>query len=302
MNSRRVSSGHKLGQLIGDWFEEYFVLPLLKTVANELHLFIDSRFIKRAVRGSKIEWLDSDGNRVDYDYVLELHGSENEIGIPVAFVECFWRRGARHSKDKARDDSGKLMPMRETYPTARFLAIVAAGDFTKPARDLIRSREIDLFYVPKEKIIKAFSDNGLVMDYPDNSTETEKQRLVSVFEKAFTLDKKEQVQHSLMTQVGIPTINSYVDRVRAVLSALPQEIRFVLRHDSTPLIFDSLAEVSKFLTKPNFKMGKPHKSYLYQITFSDGSEFEKTVASLQRLKQLHKQIELLVSHLNQITL
>ena len=302
MNSRRVSSGHKLGQLIGDWFEEYFVLPLLKTVANELHLFIDSRFIKRAVRGSKIEWLDSDGNRVDYDYVLELHGSENEIGIPVAFVECFWRRGARHSKDKARDDSGKLMPMRETYPTARFLAIVAAGDFTKPARDLIRSREIDLFYVPKEKIIKAFSDNGLVMDYPDNSTETKKQRLVSVFEKAFTLDKKEQVQHSLMTQVGIPTINSYVDRVRAVLSALPQEIRFVLRHDSTPLIFDSLAEVSKFLTKPNFKMGKPHKSYLYQITFSDGSEFEKTVASLERLKQLHKQIELLVSHLNQITL
>jgi hypothetical protein len=89
------------------------------------------------VRGRKIEWLDSDGNTVDYDYVLELHGTENEIGIPVAFVECFWRRGARHSKDKARDDSGKLMPMRETYPTARFLGIVAAGDFTKPARDLI---------------------------------------------------------------------------------------------------------------------------------------------------------------------
>jgi hypothetical protein len=49
-------------------------------------------------------------------------------------------------------------------------------------------------------------------------------------------------------------------------------------------------------------MGKPQKSYLYQITFSDGSEFEKTVASLEMLKQLHKQIELLASHLNQITL
>jgi hypothetical protein len=56
MDSRKVSSGHKLGQLIGDWFEEYFVLPLLKTVADELHLFIDSRFITRAVRGRKIEW------------------------------------------------------------------------------------------------------------------------------------------------------------------------------------------------------------------------------------------------------
>jgi hypothetical protein len=244
----------------------------------------------------------SDGNNVDYDYVLELHGTEDEIGIPVAFVECFWRRGARHSKDKARDDSGKLMPMRETYPTARFLGIVAAGNFTKPARDLIRSREIDLFYVPKDKIIKAFSENGLVMDYPDNSTETEKLRIVSVFEKTFNKEKKEQVQHSLITQVGTPSINSYVDRVRAALSALPQEIRFILRHDSTPLIFESLVEASKFLKKPNFRMGKPEKSYLYQITFSDGSEFEKTVASLENLKRLHKQIALLASHLNQIML
>ncbi|HAI68765.1 MAG TPA: hypothetical protein DCM38_04920 [Gammaproteobacteria bacterium] len=301
MTSRKASSGHKLGQLIGDWFEEYFVLPLLNNVANKLQVFIDSRFIKRVVRGRKIEWLDSDGNTVDYDYVLELHGTENEIGIPVAFVECFWRRGARHSKDKARDDSGKLIPMRETYPTARFLGIVAAGDFTKPARDLIRSREIDLFYVPKDKIIKAFSENGLIMDYPDNSTENEKWRIVSIFEKTFTSEKKEQVQHSLITQLGTPTINSYVDRVRAALSALPQEIRFILRHDSTPLIFESLAEASQFLNQPNFRMGKPQKSYLYQITFSDGSEFEKTVASLEMLKHLHKQIELLASHLNKIT-
>ncbi|RKZ46933.1 MAG: hypothetical protein DRR16_09890 [Candidatus Parabeggiatoa sp. nov. 3] len=302
MTSRKASSGHKLGQLIGDWFEEYFVLPLLKNVANELQLFIDSRFIKRMVRGRKIGWLDSDGNTVDYDYVLELHGTENEIGIPVAFVECFWRRGARHSKDKARDDTGKLMPMRETYPTARFLGIIAAGDFTKPARDLIRSREIDLFYVPKDKIIKAFFENGVVMDYPDNSTEAEKWRIVTTFEKTFTSNKKEQVQHSLITQLGTPTINSYVDRVRAALSALPQEIRFILRHDGAPLIFESLAEASQFLKKPNFSMGKPQKSYLYQITFSDGSEFEKTVTSLEMLKQLHQQIELLASHLNQIIL
>ena len=29
MVNRNASSGHKLGQLIGDWYEEYFVLPLL---------------------------------------------------------------------------------------------------------------------------------------------------------------------------------------------------------------------------------------------------------------------------------
>jgi hypothetical protein len=116
------SAGHKLGQLVGDWFEEHFVLPLLTKVAAHLNLYLDHRFRDRAVRaGEKIIWQDADGNRVDYDFVLELEGSDSKKGIPVAFLESFWRRGSRHSKDKARDDSGKLMPMRDTYPTARFL-------------------------------------------------------------------------------------------------------------------------------------------------------------------------------------
>jgi len=132
-NKEPSSAGHKLGQLVGDWFEESFVLPLLTEVAAKLGLFLDNRFIKRPARGEKISWKDDDGNIVDYDFVLELGGNEEVVGIPVAFLECFWRRGSRHSKDKARDDSGKLIPMRSTYPTARFLGIVAAGHFTDPA-------------------------------------------------------------------------------------------------------------------------------------------------------------------------
>jgi hypothetical protein len=95
---------------------------------------------------------------------MEMDGTEDMLGIPVAFFECFWRRGSRHSKDKARDDSGKLLPMRNVHPTARFLGIVAGGDFTTPAKQLIQSRDIDLFYVPKAKIVSAFKSHGLVMD------------------------------------------------------------------------------------------------------------------------------------------
>jgi len=142
------SYGHKLGQLIGDWFEEYFVLPLLMTVSEELELYLDSRFRQRAARSGKLNWKDEEGNSVDYDFVLEIAGSDHVLGVPVAFFESFWRRGSRHSKDKARDDSNKLRPMRETYPTARFLGILAAGDFTKPARLYIENSDTDLFYVP----------------------------------------------------------------------------------------------------------------------------------------------------------
>lgn len=80
MNRPRTSSGHKLGQIIGDWFERYFALPVLSAVADELDLFLDSRFAPRGRRGSKILWRDADGNQVDYDFVLELGGNDSAVG------------------------------------------------------------------------------------------------------------------------------------------------------------------------------------------------------------------------------
>ena len=300
MANKNASSGHKLGQLIGDWYEEYFVLPLLEKVGADLNLYVDSRFRQRSVRSGKIIWEDVDGNEVDYDYVLELGGTDSKIGVPVAFVECFWRRGSRHSKDKARDDSGKLMPMRDTYPTARFLGIVSAGDFTAPARELVRSRDIDLFYVPKQKVVDAFAACDLVMDYPDRSSEEEKSKIVDAFNSAFGAGKKRQVHDALIELVGQAAIESYSDRVSASLSALPQEIRLIVRHDSEPLIFDAVDAASEFLEAPTFDMSNPTASYTYQVEYSDGTVFERTVVDVEELRALHEQISGLTAHMNAI--
>lgn len=294
------SSGHALGQQIGDWFEEYFVYPLLKQVGESLYLFVDSRFTSRSCRGSKIIWTDIDNNDVDYDAVLELGGSESHRGIPVAFLECCWRRGSRHSKDKARDDSGKLMPMRDTFPTARFLGQIVAGDFTVPARTLIISRGIDLFYVPKDKVIEAFKRHGLVIDYPDKLGETEKAELANNFSDSFTVAKKVSVQSELLKLIGKPSFDGYVDRVRSHLSALPQEVRFILMHKSEPVVFESVEEAQSFLDSPTFEMSNPQESYVYEITYSDGSLFSKDVASLDELRTLHEQITSLEAHMRKI--
>ena len=297
---RRASAGHRLGQLIGDWFEEFFVLPLMTKVSKELNLFVDNRFVERPIRGDKIIWQDVDGNQVDYDFVLELNGTPSQLGLPVAFIETFWRRGSRHSKDKARDDSGKLMPMRMTYPTARFLGIVSGGDFTRPARELVRSREIHLFYVPKQKIIKAFEEHQLIMDYPDKADEEQKQQMASEFEANFSTEKKKAVANSLIELIGKATVESYIAGVRSQLSALPQEIRFILRQDSAPVVFDSIDEATEFLISPDFAMVPQRVSYVYQITYSDGSEFEQTALSLDELRALHHQITALAEHMNSL--
>jgi hypothetical protein len=292
-----ASAGHKLGQLIGDWFEECFVLPLLTSVAEKLNLYLDCRFQKRSARGEKILWADEDGNSVDYDFVMELEGSDDAIGVPVAFFECFWRRGSRHSKDKARDDSGKLAPMSQVHPTARFLGIIAAGDFTQPARQLVLSRGIDLFYVPKEKVIAAFSAAKMQMDYPDRASEDEKQRLAAAFDKGLTSKMKCKTADTLRTLLGKPAINTYLDRVRAALGATPQEIRFLARHDSAPRVFETIPEATLFLKKPDFDFANPTERYLYQITYSNGAEFERQVDSLDDLRRLHEQTDKLAAHM-----
>ncbi len=48
-----ASAGHKLGQLVGDWFEEYVVLPLLTSVADGLGLYLDHRFRVRPARSER---------------------------------------------------------------------------------------------------------------------------------------------------------------------------------------------------------------------------------------------------------
>ena len=296
-DSENASAGHKLGQMLGDWFAEYFVFPLLASVANQLQLYLDSAYRVRQARGEKLLWKDEEGNTVDYDFVMELDGTESEIGIPVAFFECFWRRGSRHSKDKARDDSGKLLPMRSTHPTARFLGIIAAGNFTLPARQLIKNREIDLFYAPKEKVLSAFESLGLQVDYPDKAPEEEKQKLVRDFQRKLSDNLEHEAADRLRELLGLPAIETYIDRVRAAIGALPQEIRFLGRHDSAPRVFKKITDATAFLERADFDFSSPVETYLYQITYSDGTEFERGVTSLAELKALHGHTDRLAKHM-----
>ncbi|HLJ12301.1 MAG TPA: hypothetical protein VKU82_13990 [Planctomycetaceae bacterium] len=300
-DAKRASAGHKLGQLVGDWFEEFLVLPLLQRVADHLRLFLDHRFRTRKSRaGDKIIWRDVEGNAVDYDFVMELGANEATVGIPVAFFECFWRRGNRHSKDKARDDTGKLLPMRDVHPTARFLGIVAGGDFTTPARDLVINRRIDLFYIPKAKIISAFENHGLQIDYPDRLPEPDKAALADTFDAALTREVKQNAAATLCELIGAASLDSFVDRVRAALGALPQEIRLIQQQQSTPVVFETIASATKFLRSPVFDLSQPTTNFVYEITYTDGTEFERPLDTIEEVRTLHSQIERLAGHMSSL--
>ena len=47
-------------------------------------------------------------------------------------------------------------------------------------------------------------------------------------------------------------------------------------------------------------MDSPIKTYVYEVLYSDGSEFIKEVSTLKELKELHEEIESLERHISQI--
>jgi hypothetical protein len=295
------SAGHLLGQLVGDWWEQYIVKPLLDEVAKRLRLFCDCRFVDRTCRGEKVQWQDVDGNVVDYDFVLELGGTRAALGVPVMFLECFWRRGARHSKDKARDDTNKLVPMSATYPTARFLSIAACGEFTEPAREYVKSRGVQVFYVPKERIVNAFREQRIQIDYPDTADEVKKLPIALAAKKSMTPSRCKKVAESLVNIVGATAFEAYVGTIIASLSSLPVEIRIRESLVSDAQVFETVEQASAFLRSPRFTRTGDSRNYMYEITYSDGSEFSRSLNDIDGLRGLHSQLLRLVDHMASVS-
>jgi hypothetical protein len=157
-----------------------------------------------------------------------------------------------------------------------------------------------LFYVPKAKVVGAFETLGIQIDYPDRLPESEKGVLAKAAEAALTAEAKVAAASALRDSVGEASIRSYVDRVRAALGALPQEIRLFSRRDSVAMVFEAIPDASKFLEQPSFSFETYNEEFVYEATYSDGTDFQRVVPSLEALRDLHEQIRKLASHMERL--
>ena len=95
------SLAHRWGQIIGDGFE-MFVRNVLGEVAQRHGLYLDFKGPRKTRGGQgKVTWQDGYGNKHDLDYVLERDGTEDTLGVPIAFIESAGRRYTKHSSRSA---------------------------------------------------------------------------------------------------------------------------------------------------------------------------------------------------------
>lgn len=185
------SPAHKLGQIIGDELEAA-IGGTLGDLADEFGLYLDRRH-PRAARGGrrKVAWKDSYGNTHDLDYVLEEGGSDENQGHPRAFVEIAWRRYTKHSRNKAQEIQGAVLPLAETYREyAPFLGAVLAGDFTERSREQLRSHGFHVAYVSYEMIVQAFGSAGVDVSSDEDTAAVDLRRKVKAYDRLPTSSRK----------------------------------------------------------------------------------------------------------------
>ena len=143
------SPAHRFGQVIGELLESV-VLPQLELFCGKQSLYLDHQKKDRPARaGKKVAWKDQFGNTHDLDFVIERDGTDQKIGSPLAFIESAWRRYTKHSRNKAQEIQGAILPLAEKYRWNNpFLGTVLAGVFTEGSLDQLRSLGFNVLHFP----------------------------------------------------------------------------------------------------------------------------------------------------------
>ena len=244
------AAGHKFGQFIGQYCEAA-IEPLLKECADRHGLFLDKKGPRPARTGSKLRWVDSFGNGHDLDYVLERGGTPKKIGTPVAFIECAWRRYTKHSKNKAQEIQGAVLPIAEKHRfSAPMLGCMLAGDYTSASLAQLKSVGFKVLYFTYDSVVQAFASVGADVQFDESTAEADfdkkirrwakiaKARKDQVWKRMLELNQR-NVQE-FMTHLE-RTIERRINSVRVIplhgaardCIALEEAIQFVNDYDET---------------------------------------------------------------------
>lgn len=173
------SLSHKFGQIIGDLLE-LAIKPNLEKFAKKHKLFLDKKGERITRKGKKLTWTDLKENRHDLDFVLERGGTDETLGVPIAFIETAWRRYTKHSRNKAQEIQGAIIPLSEKYKSSSpFLGVVLAGVFTNGALNQLKSLGFSVLYFSYGTVVKAFSKFGINADFDETTSEKDFKRKIN---------------------------------------------------------------------------------------------------------------------------
>lgn len=266
-----ASPAHRFGQLIGEIVEPALE-PVLREFATRHGLFLDKQGPRAARKGrKKVRWIDIHGNRHDLDYVLERGGSDQKVGVPVAFIESAWRTYTKHSRNKVQEIQGAILPLVETHGrVAPFIGAMLAGVFTDGALRQLESLGFKLLYFSHAEIAEAFRVVGINTEWREDTPDVELAERVKACE-ALSQEQRERV--------GVALLAKKSDDVQVFLDALERSVtRQVTYVRVTPLHgvtrqWDSIEQAIEFVELyREVDAAQPFVRYEVELHYSNGDE------------------------------
>lgn len=267
------SPAHRFGQVIGGLLEE-ILQPELQKFADSRGLFLDKHGKRKDVRkGQKLSWIDSYGNSHDLDFVIEKGASPGVQGRPVAFIEAAWRRYTKHSKAKAQEIQGSVLPIAEKYDWDRpFLGAILAGEFTKPSLEQLKSNDFILVYIPYESIISIFYEVGIDARFDEKTPDRDFKRCVDQIDN---LPKQERNRLRIrLIEINRGAFDEFFSKLRRKLDRIISRVT-ILPLFGTSLEFENVREAASFIA--NFDAAKPtseFQKYEVIVRFSNGDKVD----------------------------
>jgi len=265
------SPSHRFGQVVGNLLEE-ILLPELLEFCTERNLYLDRHGERQKVRkGKKVSWEDKYGNSHDLDFVIEKDGSEKVRGRPVAFIEAAWRRYTKHSRAKAQEIQGAVLPIAEKHELeVPFLGAVLAGIFTQPSLDQLRSLNFQLVYLPYETIIEAFAQADIDARFDESTPDPAFRRCVDAIEALPEQRRKKIKDHIL--RVNRDSFEAFFNKLRRKLDRSVDKV-VVLPLFGTALSFQTATEAAAFIQQFDRMSGAGEfKRFEVQVAFSNADE------------------------------
>lgn len=269
-----LSPAHRFGQIIGEVLE-HAVRPLLEAFARKHGLYLDKKGKRPARPGTKCRWKDLNGNHHDLDFVLERGGTPQKMGMPAAFIETAWRRYTKHSKNKAQEIQGALIPLVETHRNAGpFIGAILAGEFTSSSLIQLKSLGFAVLHFPYASVVKVFRRHGIEAGFDENTPDSEFQKPVDVYEQMSETNRNALATGLLKAHSR--EVKAFIESLTAAISRQIERIVVLPLHGS-PRELKSVDDAVKFVTDYNDKdrVGLVFR-YEILIKYNNGDKIEAT--------------------------
>ena len=261
-----------------------FVRDILGEVAQRHGLHLDFKR-PRATRGGqgKVTWQDGYGNRHDLDYVLERGGTEDKLGVPIAFIESAWRRYTKHSKNKVQEIEAAVMPIALTFSRHQpFCGAVLAGEFTRNALQQLESKGFGVLHIPYDSILTAFQELGIDASSEDGKGGTTEKQFREKIAKWESLSQPQASDRLLAKHHALHgrEIAEFKQRLEAALNRQVASVRLtVFRGHSIECSDVDSAIVYLIEEEKSYRLredGEQREAFEVQIRFNTGAKIEAT--------------------------